>query len=103
MLAFLGGVAIMLGRRSGVIFRGLSSPAMFIHAPSRECLGAARNDRQAEILQKDGVGPSVGVGAQDGPPFTIGPTDGDHAIDDLELVGSESSGGSARAFSPIVR
>ncbi len=68
MLAFLAGVLVMLVRRSSFVFRRLSPPALQL----RERLS----------------GPS-------GPPVTIGTPDEDLVTEDLELVGSDRSSGSA--------
>jgi hypothetical protein len=92
MLAFLAGVAIMLVRRSHVLPRGLSPPALFAHE-LREHLLVARARRRAETRLEEGVG--VGVDGQLGPPVSILATDVNLATEDLELVGSERSAGPA--------
>jgi alpha-1,2-mannosyltransferase len=89
MLAFLGGVAVMLVRRSGVLFRGPPPPALLVHEiPERPRVawGRARDENR----RKQSV-------SGQRPPVTIGTTDAHIATDDLELVGSESSAGSARS------
>jgi alpha-1,2-mannosyltransferase len=81
MLAFLGGVAVMLVRRS-------SAPVLLAHE-LRERLRVARGRGRVETRLEEGVG----VGGRLGPPATIGATDEDLATDGLEPVGSESSAG----------
>jgi alpha-1,2-mannosyltransferase len=90
MLAFLGGVAVMLVRRSGLI-RGLAPPPRPDHA-LRERLGVADGDGHAENPLAEGVG----VGGRRGPPVTAGT--GRRELATGDLVGSRSSGGPGREF-----
>jgi alpha-1,2-mannosyltransferase len=91
MLAFLGGVAVMLVRRRVVLFRGLSPPVLLAHG-LRERRRVARGRGRAETRLKDGVG------SQLGPPVTIAATPVKLATADLELVGAESSEGLPAQF-----
>jgi alpha-1,2-mannosyltransferase len=72
MLAFLGGVAVMLVRRNGVLSRVLSPPALLLHETPERLRVASVPGRDETCLEE--------------------------ATDDLELVGSESSAGPARSI-----
>jgi alpha-1,2-mannosyltransferase len=87
MLAFLAGVTVMLGRRSGVLSLRGAMPAL----PARELgepLSAAIGRARADIRRED-------TGGQSGPLVTIGATQEGPAGKDLELVGSEGATGPA--------
>jgi alpha-1,2-mannosyltransferase len=89
MLVFLGGVAVMLVRRNGVLSRVLSPPAVIPQEiPDRPRVTSSRG--RPETCLEQGVGDHHG-------PVTIGTTDTHVASDDLELVGSESSTGLGRS------
>ena len=70
MLVFLGGVGVMLVRRSGV-FQELSPPALLAHE-LRERLRITRGRGRTETRPEEGVGVGVGVGGQLDPPQPSG-------------------------------
>jgi alpha-1,2-mannosyltransferase len=86
MLAFLAGVAVLLGRRSGVLLRGGSPPALPAHEVRESVLTVRPGGRSEVRLEGDAV--------YHGPPTIDGATDAD-VMEDRELVGFESSAGRA--------
>jgi alpha-1,2-mannosyltransferase len=86
MLVFLGSVAAMLGRRSGVLLRAVSPP---------DERARRRRERVLAVRPRSGAGVRLEENAvYRGPPVIVGATNANLA-DDCELVASESSAGTA--------